>query len=192
MTQRRHVIDHALDFARMPALARTSVAPPIPPNIVEVMRIAAASPAACEDAAAATGEPVPILVDAARFYLQQSLLRPEADSHRVLGLQAGASRATARSHRRWLMQWLHPDRNNDLEAVYAERVLKAWREVSNGETIPSDRLQGSSEKNGKLSSFRLPWIKQPIRPSSIISSASWRRRSTYTRKACRRMPITSG
>jgi hypothetical protein len=161
MTQ-RHAIDLALDFARMPALARTPVSPPIPHDIIEVMRIAAASPKACQDAAAATGEPIPTLIDAARFYLQQSLLRPEADCHRVLGLQPGAPRATARSHMRLLLQWLHPDRNSDLDAVYAERVLRAWREVSNGHGEPPGSVAQRREMNGQISQFRLPWIKRPI------------------------------
>ena len=39
---------------------------------------------------------------------------------------------------RWLLKWLHPDHNhNSWDAVYAERVLKAWREVSaaNGSVV---------------------------------------------------------
>ena len=127
----RHVIDLALDLARMPALARSSVLPAIPPNIIELMRIAAASPEACRAAVAQTGEPVQVVIEASRFYLQQVLFRPDADCYRILGIEPAASRATARSHMRWLLQWLHPDRNNNSwDAVYAERVLKAWREVS--------------------------------------------------------------
>ena len=95
------------------------------------MRIAAASPEACEAAVEKTGEPTTVVIEAARFYLQQVLFRPEADCYRILGIEPTASRATARSHMRWLLQWLHPDRNsNSWDAVYAERVLNAWREVS--------------------------------------------------------------
>lgn len=174
MTQ-RHAIDLALDFARMPALGRASVAAPIPPNIIEVMRIAAASPKACQDAAAATGEAIPVLIDAARFYLQQSLLRPEADCHRILGVQPGASRATARSHMRLLLQWLHPDRNGDLDAVYTERVLKAWREVSNGHREPAGSSRERRQMNREFSqSFRLPWIKRPIARSGARAHRAFR------------------
>ena len=63
---RRHVIDFALDLARMPALARTSVQPALPANIVELMRIAAACPEACEAAMAETGEPVAAVIEAAQ------------------------------------------------------------------------------------------------------------------------------
>src|SRR5262249_26263590 len=126
-----HVVQLALDLARMPTLARTSVLSPLPPNIVELIRIGPASPKACKAAITKTGEPATVLIEAARFYLQQVLFRPEADCYRILGIEPTASRATARSHMRWLLQWLHPDRNgNSWDAVYAERVLRAWREVS--------------------------------------------------------------
>ena len=160
----RHAIEMALDLARMPALARSPVEPPIPANVIEVIRIAAASPNACRAASAATGEPVPVLIEAARFYLQHLLFRPNADSYRVLGLGPGASRATARNHMRWLMQWLHPDRNGDLEAVYAERVLKAWREVSGGKmAAPARSASAARRAHGGM---RLPWIKLPTRQRS--------------------------
>src|SRR5215467_4383130 len=129
----RHVIEFAVDLARMPALARAPGVPALPPNIVELMRVAAACPEACEAAVANTGESVPVVIEAARFYLQQVLFRPDADCYRILGIQPTASRATARNHMRWLLEWLHPDRNtnnNSWDTVYAERVLSAWREVS--------------------------------------------------------------
>ena len=94
------------------------------------MRIAAGSPEVCQLASKATGQPPAVLIEAARFYLQQVLLRPDADPYRVLGLPPGASRELARRHLRCLLQWLHPDVNRDWDSVYAERVLKAWREVS--------------------------------------------------------------
>jgi hypothetical protein len=172
----RYAIEMALDLARMPALARNSVEPPIPQNIAELMSIAAESPGACREAAAATGETVPAVIDAARFYLQHALFRPDADSYRILGLRPGASRATARSHMRLLMQWLHPDRNGDLEAVYAERVLKAWREVSTaGKSGKPDHVRAARKPNGGPG-VRLPWIKRPHkqRPAGFWRSvASW-------------------
>ncbi len=166
-----HVIDFALDLARMPALARSSVAPALPSNILELMRIAATCPEACEAAVARTGEPAPALIEAAKFYLQQVLFRPEADSYRILGIEPTASRETARNHMRWLMEWLHPDRNNNSwDAVYAERVLKAWREVSASHgpiARPTDsRVHGSSNTRNKadIHPIWVPWIAYPGKP----------------------------
>jgi hypothetical protein len=174
-----HVIELALDLARMPALARRSQAPAIPPNVIELMRIAAGSVEACEDAVAKTGEPSPVLIEAARFYLQQVLFRSDADCYRILGIKPSAPRETARNHMRWLLEWLHPDRNkNSWDAVYAERVLKAWREVSasNGSGVKASfSLQGSSsnreKQKGHIQRIRLPWIERPIgRRSPVIRS----------------------
>src|SRR5262249_22427404 len=166
-----HVIELALDLARMPALARTSVVPAIPPNIIELMRIAAASPEACQNAVAKTGQPTPVLIEAARFYLQQVLFRPEADCYRILGLEpAAASRATARTHMRWLLQWLHPDHNNNsLDAVYAERVLRAWREVSASDWRAASDSSARASSNKTKKNIWLPWIRRPVKyePSAI-------------------------
>src|SRR5215472_18911186 len=166
-----HVIELALDLARMPALARSSVAPPLPPNVIELMRIAAGSAEACKAAVAQTGEPRHVVIEAARFYLQQVLFRPDADCYRILGVQPATSRATAREHMRWLLEWLHPDRNNNnnsWDTVYAERVLKAWREVSNGSAAkPSFELAPVSsvsvlKRKRRRPATRLPWIERPV------------------------------
>jgi hypothetical protein len=107
------------------------------------------------------------VIEAARFYLQQVLFRPEADCYRILGIEPDASRATARSHMRWLLQWLHPDRNNNSwDAVYAERVLKAWHEVSASDgpaAKPSDplaRASNNKKSKGDIEAIRVPWIER--------------------------------
>jgi len=167
---RRHAIDVALDLSRMPAIARSSLGRPLPADIAELMQVAARQPKACQDAASATGEPADALVEAARFYLQQQLFQPAADCYRILGLERGASRATAREHMRWLLEWLHPDRNNGLEAVYAERVLEAWREVSaqQGSDESEERQRARAGMNGHAAaSLRLPWIKLPTAEAGI-------------------------
>jgi hypothetical protein len=174
----RHVIELAFDLSRMPALARSPGLPPIPPDIIELMRIAAASPEACEAAAAKTGEPTAVVIEAARFFLQHVLFRPEADCYHILGLEPNASRETARSHMRWLLQWLHPDRNhNGWDAVYAERVLKAWRQVSASDGRDAKlnySRQGSTKKKQKFKSFRLPWIEYSAENRSLAAASNYR------------------
>jgi hypothetical protein len=125
------------------------------------MRIAAGSPDICQSASEVTGQPPAVLIEAARFYLQQMLLRPDADPYRVLGLPAGASRELARRHMRCLLQWLHPDVNKDWDSVYAERVLRAWREVSANidSNSRSHVLAGPGSRAPVNSTLvRMPWI----------------------------------
>src|SRR5262245_15901653 len=173
----QHVIELALDLARMPALARSPVLPALPPNIIELMRVAAASPEACEAAVAKTGEPTVIVIEAARFYLQHVLFRPEADCYGILGIEPNASRSTARSHMRLLLQWLHPDRNgNSWDGVYAERVLRAWREVSaaNERSVKPSYSLSSKRKRGFAKSIWLPWIEFPANSQSPAIQSSYR------------------
>ena len=167
-------IDLALDLARMPAFAPAMAATPLPVDILEVIRIAAESPDACRAAALTTGQPEPVLIEAARFYLQQILFSPDADCYRILGIRAGDSRESARTSMRWLLLWLHPDRNGRLDAIYSERVLKAWREVSNGGDASSPKIEAVQSKGRRWNktgrfraSIRLPLIKQPIENVSM-------------------------
>ena len=172
-----HVIDLALDLARMPALARSRGAPAIPANIIELMQIAAGSPEACETAVAKTGEPTRVVIEAARFYLQQVLFRPDANCYRILGIAPTASRATARNHMRWLLEWLHPDRNkNSWDAVYAERVLKAWREVSGSEgpVVKPSHSRTYSKKKRHINRVWVPWIEHAVKRQSLTMRNPYR------------------
>ena len=177
----QHVIELALDLTRMPALARTPGLPALPPNIIELIRIAAGSPEACNAAVAKTGEPTTVVIEAARFYLQHVLFRPEADCYRILGIEPNTSRATARDHMRWLLKWLHPDHNhNSWDAVYAERVLKAWQEVSaaNGSVaeLRFSRAPAPStlQKRRGVKAIRLPWIDYSANSQALAIRSSYR------------------
>src|SRR5262245_41069582 len=165
-------IDLALDLARMPALAHSIEKPPLPTDIFEVMRIATGSPAVCQLASQSTGQPAAVLIEAERFYLQQVLLRPDSDSYRVLGIPPGASRELARRHMRCLLQWLHPDVNRDWDSAYAERVLKAWREVSANIPDPSNARSHVPTGRGSKAALdcgpmRMPWIEKPQKKMKI-------------------------
>ncbi|HWS25159.1 MAG TPA: J domain-containing protein, partial [Xanthomonadales bacterium] len=62
------------------------------------------------------------------------LFAPNADSYRVLGVAADSAQEQLRENYRWLMKWLHPDRNQDgWEAVYADRVNIAWQDMKTPE-----------------------------------------------------------
>ncbi len=166
-------LDLALNVARMPTLAAAMRERPLPPDTLVLIRIAAGCVETAREAAEITGMQPGSLREAAVFYLQQVLLADGSDSYRVLGVLPEATRTEMREHLRWLMKWLHPDRNpNDWESVFAERVLKAWRDAGSARPEaerahvrspePRDRR---SRRHGRRAR-QIRWIALPIEASS--------------------------
>jgi hypothetical protein len=99
-----------------------------------LIRVVAGDAQAMSLAMAGTGESSTAVRDAAAFYIQQVMFATGSHSYRVLGLDPDASEERLKSHHRWLTRWLHPDRNRDeFEAIYSERVNRAWQDLRNQE-----------------------------------------------------------
>jgi hypothetical protein len=173
MLEGRRALDLALGLARMPTLAAGMREQPLPPDTLVLIRIAAGCADTAQEAAAATGTQVEAIREAAIFYLQQVLFASSSDSHRILGVRPGASRSEMRSHLRWLMKWLHPDRNpNDWESVFAERVIGAWRDAGSRVDAPEEEEHSEaspaphhSRRRRGARRARQRWIALPISPS---------------------------
>jgi hypothetical protein len=181
MLDGRQALDLALDLARMPTLADAMRAHPLPADTLVVIRIAADCSETCSEAVRATGLKSTTIRDACVFYLQQILLASDADSHRVLGVQPGATRSEMREHMRWLLKWLHPDKDRDeWESVFAERVLKAWREAGARQSRQTDaqrREFASIRSAGVRRRSNHPiqrWIAMPL-PGSAAAQVRRRR-----------------
>jgi hypothetical protein len=135
-------LDHALELARSPGLAGAMRRQELPPDVITLIRIAAGCPETCWEAVQATRQPPEALRESARTYLQLILFSDASDCFRTLGVPPGAPKSQMREHMRWLLQWLHPDRNrNEWESVYAERVIEAWREAKTRKRTLSPRTQ---------------------------------------------------
>jgi hypothetical protein len=167
----------------MPTLAPAMRHQPLPNDTLVVIRIAAGCVETCGEAVKLTGMKSTVLQQAAVVYLQQILFASTSDSHRVLGVSAGVSRSEMREHFRWLMTWLHPDRNSDeWESVFAARVIKAWRDVSasSSQTHRSNQApkllsKESTRVPGRRPASVIRWIPQPLDAS--VSPSSRRRRT---------------
>lgn len=182
MLEGRQALNLALDFARMPTLVEVMRAQPLPPDTLVVIRIAAGCHETCREAERVTGLHAAMIKEACVLYLQKVLFAPNADSHRVLGVQPDAPRAVMREHLRWLLKWLHPDANQDeWDSVFAERVLKAWRDAGSrkhapqsdsGHAIAPWRSQRASRRSRR---FIQRWVEIPLSPTSPPERAKRRR-----------------
>ncbi len=127
--------DDALTMAvrlyRSPGLARSVRVSALPPAVLPVIRIAAGCPISTAYAVAQTGMDAPTLSRIAALYLLVALFGQESDPHRTLGLGPEASGELVQDHRKWLLKWLHPDRNpNQHLAGLSVRVLDASAALS--------------------------------------------------------------
>lgn len=159
-------LQHALDLAAMPGLARLMRRQPLPSDVLTVIRIAARSPESLEAAAGSTGRRPEQLREAAVAYLQQVLFTRDGNAYRVLGVGPDAPQELIGQHMRWLMKWLHPDRDRgDWESAFAERVASAWDDLKSPERRAryDSRMGGTvrpSSRRRHGPTFRRPWIAQ--------------------------------
>lgn len=103
---------------------------PLPEDMLVLLRIAAGDQETTARCAEASGVDAGEVHEAAVFFIQQVLFAPGADSFRVLGVAPDAPDVRIKEHYRWLVRWLHPDRNDDeWTTVYADRVNRAWQDL---------------------------------------------------------------
>lgn len=173
------VFDLVLGVFREPGLVSDLRDKKLPENLPLVIRLAAGEGAALQCALDTTGESAETLVDASVFFLQQVLFAPGADSYRVLGADSDAPQDRLRDNYRWLMKWLHPDRNQDgWEAVYADRVNVAWQNLKTlARRAEFDRLSPSSQMLAPMTATTMrrgvPVVPAPGGP--LLSGSTVRR-----------------
>lgn len=163
----------ALDLAAAPMLTSLAARQPLPPGMITVLKIAGGCEATLGEAVAVTGEPPEKIRRTVTLFLQNVLFTPDADSYRILGAERSATQAELRDHMRWLMKWLHPDRERSAwEASLALKVSAAWddlksperRQRYDAERPAPPAMAGSSNRNGRRRQrrTRIPWIRQPL------------------------------
>jgi hypothetical protein len=117
----------ALDVFKQPLLARKLKRGPLPEGLLEVIQIAAGE---------TSDEKSDVSADqwqaAAQFYLQHVLISDTHNDYRQIGVNDDAPIEIIREHRRWLLKWLHPDRNkNKWESNLFLRVQEASAKLEN-------------------------------------------------------------
>lgn len=123
-------LHHALQLLRTPTGARPSAHERLPEGMLLLIRIVAGDELALAEARQRSEESGEVVREAAAFYIQQVMFASGSHSYRLLGVDADAPDERIKEHYRWLVRWLHPDRNADeWEVVYADRVNRAWQDL---------------------------------------------------------------
>jgi hypothetical protein len=185
MMDRHAALDVALDMAQRPLLARQAQSQPLPSDVLQLIRIAAQSDEDIVWASRTRARSTSEVRQAAVMFLQQVLFHPRADSLRLMGLGPDATLQELHEHRKWLLKWLHPDRNPDKwERQLFKRVLDASREAQSLLTakdppaiamLPPRR---SRRRHNRIS------IHPRMHPNKSKSTANYRGLRRYIRTAC--------
>lgn len=148
------------------------------PEVLDVIKAAAGESATIEAAAEQLDASADTIREAAVFFLQQLLFAPNSDAYRVLGAGNDASQDRLRENYRWLMKWLHPDRNQDgWEVVYADRVNAAWQDLKTPDRRAEyDKRAAASPAPAPVSFAPRPVAIRPQKSVSPILSGSTVRR----------------
>lgn len=113
--------------------------------------------------------------DACAAFLAVVLFGKKTDAFRVLGLPANAPLSDVRDHKRLLLKWLHPDRNEKLdEREYLARVIEATEAIEDGR---SHSFGDAAQKTVTLATSPTPRVRAPgadTAQSVERMSAVWR------------------
>ncbi|HEX4854367.1 DnaJ domain-containing protein [Arenimonas sp.] len=184
-----HALEQALAYYRAPALLAMAAQRPLPEDVIVLLRLAAGDRAQAAQSAEASGESPERVAEAAVFFVQQVMFAANADPHRVLGVNPDAPPARIREHYRWLVRWLHPDRNaDDWDNVYADRVTRAWQQLrrsgalageGEGEVEPIERRatprdEAPAAKPSVLAATRLAHVSREQPAAPMISARTAR------------------
>jgi hypothetical protein len=124
-------LDLALALYSTPQQSHSLDDRPLASGSLELIRIVAGDEVAIANAQTRYAKPRKTVIEAAVLYIQQAFFHDSADSYRLLGANSNSSNETIKEHYRWLMRWLHPDRNPDRWVVaYSERVNRAWNSLN--------------------------------------------------------------
>src|SRR5262249_45666746 len=108
-------LKHAIDLLYCPSQVRTVRSAPLPDDLLLLLRIVSGDEEAINQAAQSEGRARDVVRNAARFFIEQVMFYPSADSYRVLGVGSEATSGEVRRNMALLLRWLHPDHDRQGE-----------------------------------------------------------------------------
>lgn len=150
----RMALKIAIDLVHVPSQVRVFRSEPLPDDVLMLLRIAAGDEETEHTAVALTGRSPETIRRAARFYIEQILFAPDADSYRVLGTAAEASAGDLRRNVALLLRWLHPDLDlGGQRSIFIGRVTAAWNDLKTPERrLAYDDLRRHAKTRSKARS----------------------------------------
>lgn len=110
-----------------------------PKGMLILIKAAAGDGATIAILVEALGHDEKTLQEAASFYLQQQLIASKSNPFRCLGLTDQATQDDIVLHKRWLLKWLHPDRNpNKWQSAMFNTITDAANAASAAVTAMTD------------------------------------------------------
>lgn len=109
--QNQRAVSAAWEVYRQPARYRALRRQDVPTDILDVIKISGGDVATTQIWAEQLGVNAEELGKASNYYLHQFMADAGNDPRRLLCLDQQATPADLKAHKRWLLKWLHPDRN---------------------------------------------------------------------------------
>lgn len=161
---------------------------PVPADIAVLFRLAGGGDSSDLGLQGFNERDLESLADAARFYIEQTLFRRDADHYRLLGLNPGAEDTQIKEHHRLLMRLFHPDRTpgtDDWKDSYVNRINHAYNALRDEATR---RQYDADMASGRIGMAR----DQGNSRSHVVPGYRGDRREAYPpvpKRTSRRIPI---
>lgn len=126
----RTALKLAIGLLRVPSQAALIRSEPLPDDVLLLLRIVTGGADVAREAALTARRSPDTVRRAAVFFIEQILFAPEADSYRVLGVDATADAEELQRNAALLFKWLHPERDaHSTQAEFASRLAAAWSDL---------------------------------------------------------------
>ncbi len=126
----RTALKLAIGLLHAPSQAQLIRSEPLPDDVLSLLRIVTGGAVVAREAALTARRSPDTVRRAAVFFIEQILFAPDADSYRLLGVDASADAEELQRNAALLFKWLHPEPNaQGTRAEFASRLAAAWSDL---------------------------------------------------------------
>jgi hypothetical protein len=169
----RRAVETVCMLLRQPALLRNVLGHDIPTDILVLLKIVAGRQDVLDSITREHELSASEVLAVTKLYLQGILISAGNNDRRMLCLPSNAKAADVQEHKKWLLKWLHPDRNPDSwESALFVKVNSAAARLLANKNFDSDlQHQPPIHEKNKHAKFRrksdMTAYRKP-RPTGIL------------------------